>query len=105
MLKQSSLGGNVHWTFPFAVELRVDPPPADSGGPASERGCAAAAEPPAEEQDQARKRGKAARIAHQSRLSLHGRRDKCAVMHFERTSIHAFVARGPANVRSDASVE
>ncbi len=27
MLKQSSLGGNVHWTFPFAAELRVDPPP------------------------------------------------------------------------------
>ncbi len=47
MLKQSSLGGNVHWTFPFAVELRVDPPPADSGGPASRRGCAGAAEPPA----------------------------------------------------------
>ncbi len=25
MLKQSSLGGNVRWTFPFAAELRVDP--------------------------------------------------------------------------------
>lgn len=24
MLKQSSLGGNVHRTFPFAAELRVE---------------------------------------------------------------------------------
>ncbi len=31
MLKQSSLGENVHWTFSVAAELRVDPPPADSG--------------------------------------------------------------------------
>ena len=27
MLRQSSLGGNVRWTFPFAAELRVEAHP------------------------------------------------------------------------------
>jgi len=27
MLRQSSLGGNAHWAFPFAAELRVEARP------------------------------------------------------------------------------
>ncbi len=30
MLIQSSLGGSVHWTLPFAVELRVEAHPLSS---------------------------------------------------------------------------
>ena len=35
MLRQSSLGGSVHWTLPFAAELRVEAHPLSSACSAS----------------------------------------------------------------------